>query len=60
VDAEHRCAGGSLGAIQTSEGEVTLQLADMHGDIVVTADIDPEVKELLRLRSAQEFAELLV
>ena len=30
--------GGSLGAIETSNGEVTLQLADMHGDVVATAD----------------------
>jgi RHS repeat-associated protein len=46
--------GGSLGAIQTSEGEVTLQLADMHGDVVATADVDPEATELL---STQQFDE---
>jgi RHS repeat-associated protein len=46
--------GGSLGAIETSSGEVTLQLADMHGDVVATADIDPEATELL---STQQFDE---
>jgi RHS repeat-associated protein len=46
--------GGSLGAIQTSEGAVTLQLADMHGDIIATADVDPEATELL---STQQFDE---
>jgi RHS repeat-associated protein len=45
---------GSLGAIQTSSGEVTLQLADMHGGIVATADVDPEATELL---STQQFDE---
>jgi RHS repeat-associated protein len=47
--------GGSLGAIQTSEGEVTLQLADMHGDIVATADIDPEATQLLSTQSFDEY-----
>jgi RHS repeat-associated protein len=46
--------GGSLGALQTSSGEITLQLADMHGDVVATADIDPEATELL---STQQFDE---
>ena len=46
--------GGSLGALQKSNGEVTLQLADMHGDIIATADIDPEATEPL---STQQFDE---
>jgi RHS repeat-associated protein len=46
--------GGSLGAIQTSGGEVTLQLADMHGNVVAIADIDPEATKLL---STQQFDE---
>ena len=48
---------GGIGAsaIEKSAGEeVTLQLADMHGDIVATADIDPEATELL---STQQFDE---
>jgi RHS repeat-associated protein len=47
--------GGSLGAIQKSNGEVTLQLADMHGDIVATAAIDPEATELLSSQRFDEF-----
>jgi RHS repeat-associated protein len=47
--------GGSLGAIETSSGEVTLQLADMHGDIVATAGIDPEASELLGTQRFDEF-----
>jgi hypothetical protein len=46
--------GGSLGALQTSSGEITLQIADIHGDIVGTADIDPEATKLL---STQRFDE---
>lgn len=48
---------GGIGAsaIEKSAGEeITLQLADMHGDIVATADIDPEATELL---STQQFDE---
>jgi RHS repeat-associated protein len=50
--------GGSLGAIQTSEGEVTLQLADMHGDIIATADVDPEATELLSTQQFDEYGNL--
>jgi RHS repeat-associated protein len=48
---------GAIGAsaIEKSAGEeITLQLADMHGDIAATADIDPEATELL---STQQFDE---
>jgi len=47
--------GGSLGALQKSNGEVTLQIADMHGDVVATADVDPEVTELLSTQRFDEF-----
>jgi RHS repeat-associated protein len=47
--------GGGVGAIEESSGEITLQLADMHGDIVATADIDPEADELLATQSFDEF-----
>lgn len=47
--------GGNLGAIQDSAtGDVVLQLSDMHGDVVATADIDIEATELL---STQQFDE---
>ena len=47
--------GGNLGAIQDSAAEeVVLQLSDLHGDIVATADIDLEATELL---STQQFDE---
>ena len=47
--------GGSLGALQTSSGEVTLQLANMHGDTIATAAIDPEATELLSTQRFDEF-----
>jgi RHS repeat-associated protein len=47
--------GGSLGAFETSSGEVTLQLADMHGDTIATAAIDPEATELLGTQRFDEF-----
>jgi RHS repeat-associated protein len=47
--------GGSLGALQKSNGEITLQLPDMHGDIVATAAIDPEATELLSTQRFDEF-----
>lgn len=46
--------GGSLGALQQSSGEITFQIADMHGDTIATADDDPEATELL---STQQFDE---
>ncbi len=47
--------GGSLGALQTSSGEITLQLANMHGDAIATAAIDPEATELLDTQRFDEF-----
>ena len=47
--------GGSLGALEASSGEVTLQLANMHGDTIATADIDPEATELLDAQRFDEF-----
>jgi RHS repeat-associated protein len=47
--------GGSLGAIQRSNGEVTLQLANMHGDVVASASIKPEETKLLSTRKFDEF-----
>jgi RHS repeat-associated protein len=48
---------GGLGEMAIEDGateEVTLQLADLHGNIVATADDDPEATELL---STQQFDE---
>lgn len=47
--------GGSLGAIQKSNGEVTLQLADMHGDAVATASLNPAETKLLSTQRFDEF-----
>ena len=47
--------GGGVGAIEESSGEVTLQLTNMHGDVVATADIDPEAKELTSTHAFDEF-----
>jgi RHS repeat-associated protein len=50
--------GGGLGGIQrvSGEGEETvLQLADLHGDIVATAALNPEATELLATQSFDEF-----
>jgi RHS repeat-associated protein len=52
--------GGSLGAIQTSSGEVTLQLADLHGDVVASADIHAEATKLLGTQRFDEFGNPLV
>ncbi len=46
---------GSLGAIQRSNGEVTLQLANMHGDVVASASIKPEETKLLSTEKFDEF-----
>jgi RHS repeat-associated protein len=45
----------ALGALQKSNGEVTLQIADMHGDVVATADIAPEATKLLDTQRFDEF-----
>ena len=47
--------GGGLGAIETSNGEVTLQLADMHGDVIATAEDDPEATKVLSTQRFDEF-----
>jgi RHS repeat-associated protein len=47
--------GGSLGALQTSAGAITFQIADMHGDVIATADDDPEATELLSTQRFDEF-----
>jgi RHS repeat-associated protein len=47
--------GGSLGALENSTGEVTLQLANMHGDTIATAAIDPEATKLLDTQRFDEF-----
>lgn len=47
--------GGALGALQKSNGDITFQLADMHGDIVATADEDVEAEELLSTQQFDEF-----
>lgn len=47
--------GGALGALQKSTGEVTLQLADMHGDIVGTVKDEAEAKGLLATQRFDEY-----
>jgi RHS repeat-associated protein len=47
--------GGSLGALQKSNGEITFQIADMHGDVIATADDDPEATELLSTQKFDEY-----
>ncbi len=47
--------GGGLGAIENDKGEVTLQLSDMHGDVVATAEDDPEATKLLSTQRFDEF-----
>jgi RHS repeat-associated protein len=47
--------GGSLGAIQKSSGEVTLQIADMHGDVVAAAALSPSETKLLSTQRYDEF-----
>lgn len=47
--------GGSLGGIQKSSGETTLQLADMHGDVVATASLSPSATEPLSTQQFDEF-----
>jgi RHS repeat-associated protein len=47
--------GGSLGALQKSTGEVTLQLSDMHGDTAATVEDKTEAKGLLDSQRFDEF-----
>jgi RHS repeat-associated protein len=37
--------GGNLGAIQPNSGETSLQLTNLHGDVVATASLSPSAKE---------------
>ncbi len=47
--------GAGLGAIETSTGEVTLQLSDLHGDVVAAAEDEPEATKLLDTQRYDEF-----
>lgn len=47
--------GRSLGAIETSGGDVTLQLVNMHGDVVSTVEDDPEAANVLSTQRFDEF-----
>lgn len=47
--------GGELAAIQKSGEEVTLQLTNLHGDVVATAGIDPAKTSLLGTFRHDEF-----
>jgi RHS repeat-associated protein len=47
--------GGGLGAIQHSVKGTTLQLTNLHGDVVATASLDPEATELLETFEFDEF-----
>ncbi len=47
--------GGSLGAIETDTGEVTLQLVNIHGDVVATAEDKPEAAAVLSTQRFDEF-----
>ena len=47
--------GGSLGALQKSNGEVILQLANMHGDTIATVEDKSEAKVLLDTQRFDEF-----
>jgi RHS repeat-associated protein len=47
--------GGGLSAIQESSGTTTLQLANLHGDIVATASLSPTAKEPIANFEFDEF-----
>jgi RHS repeat-associated protein len=47
--------GGDLAAVQDSEEGTTLQLTDLHGDVVATASLDPEATEPLETFAFDEF-----
>jgi RHS repeat-associated protein len=47
--------GGELAAVQSSSAGTTLQLANLHGDIVATASLDPEATKPLSTSEADEF-----
>jgi RHS repeat-associated protein len=52
--------GGALGALQKSNGEITLQLANMHGDVIATAEDKPGASGLLDTQRFDEFGVPLV
>ena len=47
--------GGGLAAIQPSTGETSLQLTNLHGDVVATASISPTAKEPTAKFEFEEF-----
>ncbi len=47
--------GGGLGAIQHSSKGTTLQLTNLHGDVVATASTDPEATKLLATFEFDEY-----
>jgi RHS repeat-associated protein len=47
--------GGALGALQKSSGEITFQLADMHGDVVGIAESNPSATKLKSTLAFDEF-----
>lgn len=46
---------GGLGAIQDSSKGTTLQLTNLHGDVIATASTDPETTELLATFEFDEY-----
>jgi RHS repeat-associated protein len=46
---------GGLGAIQDSSKGTTLQLTNLHGDVIATASVDPEETELLSTFEFDEY-----
>jgi RHS repeat-associated protein len=49
--------GGEVAAVQESAGGVTLQLTDLHGDVVATAEPSPTATELKATFRFDEFGE---
>jgi RHS repeat-associated protein len=49
--------GGELAAVQESGGTTTLQLTDLHGDVVATASSSPAATKLLATFRFDEFGE---
>lgn len=47
--------GGDLAAVQDSASGTTLQLANLHGDVIATASLDPSVTQLLNTFEYDEF-----
>jgi len=51
--------GGDLAATQQSSGEISLQLADLHGDVVGTTGISPSETKLTASYEYDEFGRVL-